>query len=193
MKHILLMLSLAFYSLAQAQSGNISGKVTDQRNNPLANVNIAVSNTSLGTNTNYSGDYEISDLAPGSYTLTFSMVGFGTQNKTVTVYANQTTNVPVISLVERQEQLNEVVVEGNQVNKFSRKASVYVSKMPLKDIENPQVYNSISTELLQDQVITNFDDALKNAPESINYGSPQVEETTEQVIFPFVDLPFNPQ
>ncbi|SDQ52429.1 TonB-dependent receptor [Flagellimonas zhangzhouensis] len=164
MKHILLILSLAFYSFAQAQSGNITGKVTDQRNNPLANVNIAVSNTSLGTNTDYSGAYKITDLAPGSYTLTFSMVGFGTQNKTVTVYANQTTNVQTITLVERQEQLNEVVVEGDQINKYARKASVYVSKMPLKDIENPQVYNSISTELLQDQVVTNFDDALKNAP-----------------------------
>ena len=134
MNRILLIIALASTFLAQAQSGNLRGKVTDQNNNPLGNVNIAVSNTSLGTNTDYSGVYEISGLAPGSYTLTFSMVGFGTQNKTVSVYADQTTNVQTITLVERQEQLNEVVVEGNQVNKFSRKASVYVSKMPLKDI-----------------------------------------------------------
>ena len=128
MKHLLLILSLAFYSLAQAQSGNISGKVTDQRNNPLANVNIAVSNTSLGTNTNYSGNYEIPDLAPGAYTLTFSMVGFGTQNKTVRVYADQTTNVQTITLVERQEQLNEVVVEGSQVNKCVRNGNIDIGQ-----------------------------------------------------------------
>src|SRR6056297_379102 len=164
MKHIVLILSFAVFCTSQAQTGNLKGTVTDQRNNPLGNVNIAVSNTSLGTNTDYSGGYEISNLAPGSYTLTFSMVGYGTQNKTVNVYADQTTNVETIVMVERQEQLNEVVVEGNQINKFSRKASVYVSKMPLRDIENPQVYNAISSELLEDQVITNFDDALKNAP-----------------------------
>ncbi|RIV31496.1 TonB-dependent receptor [Flagellimonas lutimaris] len=164
MRNILLVLSLAFLGTVQAQTGSLKGKVTYQNNNPLGNVNIAVSNTSLGTNTDYSGEYKISNLAPGSYTLTFSMVGFGAQNKTVTVYANQTTNVQTIVMVERQEQLNEVIVEANQVNKFTRKASVYVSKMPLKDIENPQVYNVISSELLQDQVITNFDGALKNAP-----------------------------
>jgi len=164
MKNILLVLSLAFFYNSQAQTGNLKGNINGQNNNPLANVNVSLSKTSLGTTSNNSGEYQISNLAPGSYTLTFSMVGFGTQNKTVTVYANQTTTVQTITLVERQEQLNEVVVEGNQINKYARKTSIYVSKMPLRDIENPQVYNSISTELLQDQVITNFDDALKNAP-----------------------------
>lgn len=164
MKHILFILSLALFTNIQAQTGGLSGKVTDQRNNPLSNVNIAVSNTSLGTTSNISGNYQIEDLAPGSYTLTFSMVGFNTQTVSAMVYANQNSTISTVVLTERQEQLNEVVVEGEQINKFARKSSVYVSKMPLKDIENPQVYNAISTELLQDQVITNFDDALKNAP-----------------------------
>ncbi|MHA7865030.1 TonB-dependent receptor domain-containing protein [Flagellimonas marinaquae] len=164
MKNILLIISLAFLYTGQAQTGNLFGKVTDQNNNPLSNVNIALSNTSLGTNSDSSGTYEITNLAPGSYTLRFSMVGYTSQNKTVTVYADQTTNVPTVTLAQRQEQLNEVVVEGSLVNKYTRKASVYVSKMPLRDIENPQVYNSISAELLEDQVITNFNDALKNAP-----------------------------
>ncbi|RIV72119.1 TonB-dependent receptor [Flagellimonas aequoris] len=164
MKNILLILSLAVFCTSQAQTGNLKGKVTDQRNQSLHNVNVALSNTSLGATTDEAGNYQIDDLAPGSYKLTFSMVGYGTKNVSVTVYADQTTNVPTVVLAERQEQLNEVVVEGEQINKYARKASVYVSKMPLKDIENPQVYNSISTELLQDQVVTNFDDALKNAP-----------------------------
>src|SRR5690606_34265327 len=164
MKHILFILSLALFTNIQAQTGGLSGKVTDQRNNPLPNVNIAVSNTSLGTTSNNSGNYQIEDLAPGSYTLTFSMVGFNTQTVSAMVYANQNSTISTVVLTERQEQLNEVVVEGEQINKFARKSSVYVSKMPLKDIENPQVYNAISTELLQDQVVTNFDDALKNAP-----------------------------
>ncbi|HCQ77900.1 MAG TPA: TonB-dependent siderophore receptor, partial [Leeuwenhoekiella sp.] len=42
--------------------------------------------------------------------------------------------------------------------------SVSVSKMPLADIENPQVYNTITSSLLEEQIVTNFDDALKNAP-----------------------------
>ena len=59
--------------------------------------------------------------------------------------------------------LKEVTVEGIRENKYKKETSTTVSKMPLKDIENPQVYNSIPANLLKEQVVTNFNDALKNA------------------------------
>lgn len=57
--------------------------------------------------------------------------------------------------------LNEVVV--NNKYKYKREKSTTVSKMPLRNIENPQVYNTVTAELMKEQVITNFNDALKNA------------------------------
>lgn len=59
--------------------------------------------------------------------------------------------------------LKEVVLEAQNEIKYKKETSQNVSKMPLNDIENPQVYNSIPSELLKDQVVTNFNDALKNA------------------------------
>ncbi|WP_333810510.1 TonB-dependent siderophore receptor [Flavobacterium sp.] len=59
--------------------------------------------------------------------------------------------------------LKEVTVEGTRENKYKKESSTTVSKMLLKDIENPQVYNSIPANLLKEQVVTNFNDALKNA------------------------------
>ncbi|WP_396162902.1 TonB-dependent siderophore receptor [Flavobacterium sp.] len=59
--------------------------------------------------------------------------------------------------------LKEVTVEGTRENKYKKESSTTVSKMPLKDIENPQMYNSIPANLLKEQVVTNFNDALKNA------------------------------
>jgi iron complex outermembrane receptor protein len=50
------------------------------------------------------------------------------------------------------------------VNKFAQKETDYIARMPLKNLENPQVYNSIGKELLKEQMIVSFDDALKNAP-----------------------------
>ncbi|MCH5690422.1 TonB-dependent receptor plug domain-containing protein [Niabella sp. W65] len=41
---------------------------------------------------------------------------------------------------------------------------MYLSKMPLLNLENPQVYNVISKDLMKEQVVVTFDDALKNAP-----------------------------
>ncbi|WP_281635822.1 TonB-dependent siderophore receptor [Flavobacterium marginilacus] len=58
-------------------------------------------------------------------------------------------------------KLNEVHITNKY--KYKREKSTTVSKMPLKDIENPQVYNTVTSELLKEQVVTNLNDALKNA------------------------------
>ena len=60
------------------------------------------------------------------------------------------------------KKLNEISVNGNH-NKYKRQQSATVSKMPLADIENPQVYNAVTAEVLKEQVTTNFNDAIKNA------------------------------
>ncbi len=57
--------------------------------------------------------------------------------------------------------LNEVVIENKY--KYRREKSTTVAKLPLNNIENPQVYNTVTSELLKEQVVTNFNDALKNA------------------------------
>ncbi|MFD0990251.1 TonB-dependent siderophore receptor [Mariniflexile jejuense] len=59
------------------------------------------------------------------------------------------------------QNLNEIVIKGQL--KYKREKSTTVSKMPLNNIENPQVYNTVTNELLKEQVVTNFNDALKNA------------------------------
>ncbi|MDR7128206.1 iron complex outermembrane receptor protein [Algoriphagus sp. 4150] len=59
--------------------------------------------------------------------------------------------------------LMEVVVLGTQ-NIVKNANSEFVAKMPLKNLENPQVYTSVSAELMKEQVISNYDDALRNVP-----------------------------
>lgn len=159
MKNILLILSFAVFYSAQAQTGNLKGKVTDQWNNPLNNVNIAISHTSLGTTTDDSGNYQIGDLAPGSYTLTFSMIGYETQTVSANVTANQTTTVSSVILSERQEQLNEVVVEGHQ-NKYVENQPSTSLRLKTELVKLPQNVQVISSELLQDQQVTTIMDGL---------------------------------
>lgn len=60
------------------------------------------------------------------------------------------------------KSLNEVSVNGIN-NKYKRVQSTTVSKMPLSDIENPQVYNTVTAELLKEQAVNTFSEALKNA------------------------------
>jgi len=74
-----------------------------------------------------------------------SMAAFGQETKKDTINA-----------------LKEVEINTNKY-KYKREKSTTVSKMPLNNIENPQVYNTVTSELLKEQVVTNFNDALKNA------------------------------
>ena len=60
--------------------------------------------------------------------------------------------------------LDQVNINGNKTNKFVKKHSDDVAKTPLDNLENPQVYSTISKELLTEQNVTSVDDAIKNAP-----------------------------
>ena len=77
---------------------------------------------------------------------------------TTGLFAQENTTVKTDTV----KTIEEVKINGN-FQKYKREKSVAVSKMPLKDIENPQVYNTVTSELLKEQVVTNFNDALKNA------------------------------
>lgn len=69
--------------------------------------------------------------------------------------------------VRSQDSLNRRVLEEVIIKDFKNRykvdSSSTVSKLPLKYIENPQVYQSISKNLFKDQVVTNLNNALKNA------------------------------
>lgn len=160
---IILFLFAIQFSFAQS-TGAIKGSVVNSETNALSNVNIEVKGLQIGDETNNRGEFSLKNIPEGNYSIQVSYVGYETQNLKVNVQPGTTTKIPSIILIGKQEQLGTIVLRGNgNGNKFTRNTSVSVAKMPLKKIENPQVYNNITAELLQEQVITNFDDAIKNA------------------------------
>ncbi len=165
MKYILSSLFTLLLTIGSfAQNGSISGKIISDQGYPISNANITLSGTQQGTNTDNSGFFKFSNLTSGSFTLKVSYVGFGSKTVQASVTPGETTDIGTIILVENREILNEVVLEAEQRNTFYRQESAVVSKLPLKDIENPQVYNTIPAKLLEEQVITDFESVLKNAP-----------------------------
>ena len=161
MKHIYLYLValLVATSPALAQNGSVRGSVKTSDANPAEFVNITIKGSAKGAIADRRGNFEIKSLSPGSYTLVASFVGLESQEREIEVNAGQTTQVDFV-LDESTEQLQEIVISSGRQNT----ESAFVSKMTLKNVENPQTYTTISTELLKQQAITNFDDALKNAP-----------------------------
>ncbi len=162
-KIVTLLMLICFILKAESQNSTLLGTVTDVNNTPLLGVNIVVTNTNNGTQTNFNGEFKISGLQEGSHSLKISYVGYKTKEIFLNIVSRETKNIGKIQLYEGNEILQEVIVHGDRKNKFSRKKTAYVSKLPLKDLENSQMYTTVTSELLESQVVVNFDDALKNA------------------------------
>ena len=76
------LLLLGFYTMT-AQSGSITGSVTDSNSNePLPGVNVIVLNTTNGTNTDFNGNFSLDNVNTGDV-LVFSYLGFKTLEYTV--------------------------------------------------------------------------------------------------------------
>lgn len=151
------------HSYARDARGIIKGKVTDTKEEPLPNINIRLESTNFGAATDLQGEYEITGVPSGDYTFIVSGIGYETQSREISIETGESLTINV-TLSNSSEELQEIVVRSSKINKFTSESSDYVAKLPIKNIENPQVYNTISSELLKDQIVTNFDDALKNAP-----------------------------
>jgi len=101
---VLIPFLLALFDVS-AQERRVTGKVTDQKNEPLIGASVKVQETGKAANTNTQGSFTID--AQGGQTLRISY--FGMQTTTVKVPASGSVNV---QLLEDNRQLEEVVVTG---------------------------------------------------------------------------------
>ncbi len=161
-KYLLPIFFLIGIQSAFTQQSTITGTVTKTDGSPIEFVNVALKEKNTGAVTDQSGHYTISNIAPGRYTLICSFVGYQSAERNLQIQADQNLDIN-FTLEDDALQLDEITVTHTQRNKFNKDSSFIVSKLPLKNIENPQVYHSIPKTILKEQVVTNMNDALKNA------------------------------
>lgn len=118
---------------AVAQNGSISGKILDQEGEPLIGANVVVKGTTKGSVTNLDGEFKVGDVKAGNRTVVISYVGFQSQEKQVSVTANQDTNLGDITLVSSAVGLDEITVIASIA--IDRKTPVAVSSIKAAEIE----------------------------------------------------------
>ncbi len=101
-KLLLILIGLFLFSTASAQ---ITGKVFDEKGNPIPGATIMVKGTTNGTTTSLDGQYSIE--AKTGNVLVFSYLGYQTQKIVV-----KTKNIISVYLKPRIVNMNEVVVMG---------------------------------------------------------------------------------
>lgn len=141
--------------------GNIKGRVTTADGKPAASVTVTLKGTKKMTLTEENGTFSLHHVKAGNYELEVSQIGYETLEQPVQVDDNKITAVSIQLKISSRE-LQEVVITSLR-NRFGATSSDYVSKMSLKNMENPQVYTSITKHLLGEQLLFSVDDALRNA------------------------------
>lgn len=109
-KYALLLAFMLMSFMAFAQSGGITGKVVDEKNQPLAGASVTVDGTTTGTTVDVNGNYTIKGLKPGAYSITARFIGYVDLKKNVTVEAGLVQLN--FGLQPQSTGLNEVVVVG---------------------------------------------------------------------------------
>ena len=105
-------LFILFSNQAFSQTGKIVGKVTDKTTGEtLIGLTVGIDGTTKGAATDIEGRYQIANLAPGKYNISFRYLGYQTKNVTeVEVVSGQSTNLDVIMEQTTSQALQEVVV-----------------------------------------------------------------------------------
>lgn len=108
------LLAISYFTIltawGQTKSGTIYGQISDDFGT-LPGAQITVKGTTIGAATNLSGDYVLDNLAPGSYTLVISYLGFKTVEEDVTIQSGENMLKDYI-MTQSSTELGEVIVNG---------------------------------------------------------------------------------
>ena len=111
---------------AQSTTGTISGHVSDSQGLALPGVTVSVTSPNLqgirSTVTSEIGDYVVTLLPPGNYTLTFDLSGFQKLEKTVVLAPTQT--LPVDASLGPAALTEQVTVVGTPAHVLTQTAQV---------------------------------------------------------------------
>ncbi|MCF8284064.1 MAG: TonB-dependent receptor [Sphingobacteriales bacterium] len=152
---LLLLVSFTVKAEDNVAKGKIIGKVVDKANNePIIGLVVLIDGTSIGTQTNFDGQYELLNLKPGSYKLVFKYLSYNTKFvEGVIVNSGKTTTLNV-AMEEQGKQLQEVVVRSTY-KKESLGALYTIQK------NNVSISDGISSDIIKKSPDRNTSEVLR--------------------------------
>ncbi len=108
---VLLVLTIIQLSSLAQSTVKLSGKILDERANPISNATVRLLNT-IPAQSQLTGNFSIPNVAAGNYTVLISAIGYAEISKRIDVNGN--TNETSSTLKEVSKQLDEVVVSAQK-------------------------------------------------------------------------------
>lgn len=161
---------LACPSFAADKEGLIKGKVFTSDGQPAAAVTVELKGLSRSTLTSEDGSFIFRRLAAGNYTIVVSLTGHTTEEQVIQLTDGGVGELK-FTLSASAGELKEVVIRAG-VNRFADKESDEVARLPLKNMENPQVYSVVGQSLIREQMSVERTDLYRNIPGAVpNFSS----------------------
>ncbi len=127
------------------------GRVTDRADGqPLLGVNVLLKGTLRGTTTDSKGEYKLSNIPAGTYTVVFSLVGYQRETRADVLFASGQTIELNVALEPSEIETEQIVVTAAKRTQSLEEVPVSVSFVDAKEIS---YRNSIT-----------IDDALRYVP-----------------------------
>ena len=122
---------LLIISLNTFSQTTVKGKITDETGQPLPGTNILIVGTSVGTNTDFNGEYVLNTEQQPPFEIRVSYIGFESRTAEVTT-TNQTINFEM----KEGSTLDEVVISASRTPERIFESPVTVERFGLKEIRN---------------------------------------------------------
>ena len=117
----------------------VKGTVIDNTKEPLIGVSVSVDGTTIGTSTDFDGNYEL-QIPDGKKTLVFSYIGYATQK--IAVNNKNTINV---TLKEDDQVLSEVVVTAMGIERKSESLTYATQQVGGKELTRAKESNFMNS------------------------------------------------
>ena len=124
------------------QQATVKGFVKNEKGDTLTSASVFIKGKKIGTVTTSTGQYELINLNPGSYTVQVSLIGYESASKKVSLSAGENQTID-FTLKATQYELQQVEITGRRETGYKNTTSFIGSKTatPLKDL--PQDRKSV--------------------------------------------------
>ena len=145
---------------------HIAGHVLDAHTQEhLSFANVQIKGTSIGCLTDESGHFYLKNLPEGEHTIVFSMMGYETVEKQITLHKDTLIELNV-SIAETSFMIDNVVVTANKYETKQREVATIVN------VISPLIIQSTTSNSMAD--VLNFQTGLRVEETCSNCGVPQI-------------------
>lgn len=178
-QQVLLSLLLMIGMISQGFSQSISGKILNEKGEPIPYANIFVREAQTGTNSDDEGKYLMTLAAPGEYEVVFSSIGY--ESKSMEIVVGDVEVRLDVRLKTSSIEVEELVI------KASKKDSAYA--LIKKVIENKKGYLASVQSFRSDVYVKAIEliDNKKKPKEDENEGVDKLAGEEEEEVDPFAE------